>query len=45
MVLILKKEDVDEAKALLRDAGEEVFDLGSLISGNGEQVVMKSKLE
>lgn len=45
MVLIVKADKVDEAKTLLTDAGEtEVYDLGVLVSGEGEQVVMKAEL-
>ena len=47
MVLIVKKDAVDEAKALLRDAGESVvYDLGVLVSRQGEeeQVEMKAAL-
>mmetsp|Transcript_28829 Transcript_28829/g.33128 ORF Transcript_28829/g.33128 Transcript_28829/m.33128 type:complete len:1131 (+) Transcript_28829:152-3544(+) len=44
MVLIVKKDKVDETKKLLASAGEEIIDLGVLVSGEGEQVVMKSKL-
>ncbi|KAL9186637.1 hypothetical protein ACHAXT_005875 [Thalassiosira profunda] len=47
MVLIVKKDVVDEAKALLRDAGESVvYDLGVLVSRQGEeeQVEMKASL-
>ncbi len=45
MVLIVTKDNVEEAKMLLREAGEEAIDLGVLVDGKGEQVVMKSKLE
>jgi phosphoribosylaminoimidazole (AIR) synthetase len=47
MVLIVKKDCVDEVKALLREAGEVVtYDLGVLIErqGSEEQVEMKSNL-
>jgi phosphoribosylaminoimidazole synthetase len=44
MVLIVKKDKVDEAKKLLQEAGEDVCDLGVLVNGSGEQVIMKSKL-
>ena len=45
MVLIVKADKVDEAKSLLKEAGEdEVYDLGVLVSGEGEQVVMKAEL-
>ena len=47
MVLIVKKEHVDEAKALLREAGENViYDLGTLVTrqGDEEQVEMKCTL-
>lgn len=47
MVLIVKKDFVDEAKTLLRDAGEGVvYDLGALTDrkGDEEQVEMKSSL-
>lgn len=45
MVLIVKKECVDEAKKILQDAGEEIFELGQLVNGAGEQVVMKCELQ
>jgi phosphoribosylaminoimidazole (AIR) synthetase len=47
MVLIVKKDCVDEVKALLREAGEGVtYDLGVLTErqGSEEQVEMKSNL-
>lgn len=47
MVLIVKKGVVDEAKALLREAGEDViYDLGALTErlGDEDQVEMKSDL-
>ena len=47
MVLIVKKDFVDEAKTLLREAGEGVvYDLGALTErkGDEEQVEMKSSL-
>jgi phosphoribosylamine--glycine ligase/phosphoribosylglycinamide formyltransferase/phosphoribosylformylglycinamidine cyclo-ligase/phosphoribosylamine--glycine ligase/phosphoribosylformylglycinamidine cyclo-ligase len=47
MVLIVKKDDVDGAKALLREAGESIiYDLGVLVAreGDEEQVEMKSNL-
>lgn len=44
MVLIVKSDKVDEAKSLLSQAGEEVFDMGTLVAGDGEQVVMKASL-
>ena len=44
MVLIVKGDKVDEAKSLLEAAGETVCDLGVLVSGEGEQVVMRSSL-
>ena len=47
MVLIVKKGVVDEAKALLREAGEDViYDLGELTErlGDEDQVEMKSDL-
>lgn len=44
MVLILKKENVAEAKELLAQAGEDVCELGILVNGEGEQVVMKNAL-
>ncbi len=45
MVLIVRKNHTEEAKSLLRQAGESViYDLGVLISGEGEQVVMKQPL-
>lgn len=44
MVLIVNKEKVEEAKALLATAGETVFDLGVLTSGEESKVTMKSKL-
>jgi phosphoribosylamine--glycine ligase/phosphoribosylglycinamide formyltransferase/phosphoribosylformylglycinamidine cyclo-ligase/phosphoribosylamine--glycine ligase/phosphoribosylformylglycinamidine cyclo-ligase len=45
MVLIVKADKVAEAKELLQQAGETVYDLGVLVSGEGEQVVMKQSLE
>jgi len=45
MVLIVKADKVAEAKKLLKDAGEEPCDLGQLVAGEGEQVVMKSSLK
>jgi len=44
MVLIVKKEKIEEAKALLAAAGETVFDLGVLTSGKDSKVTMKSIL-
>lgn len=47
MVLIVKKEHVDEAKELLRGAGETViYDMGTLVARQGEeeQVEMKCTL-
>lgn len=44
MVLIVKSENVNETKSLLSEAKEEVFDLGVLVTGSGEQVVVKSIL-
>ena len=47
MVLIVKRGSVEEAKRLLREAGEEVvYDLGELVErqGNEEQVEMKADL-
>jgi phosphoribosylaminoimidazole (AIR) synthetase len=47
MVLIVKREQVDGAKDLLREAGELViYDLGSLVArqGDEEQVDMKCTL-
>lgn len=45
MVLIVKSDRVDEAKKLLESSGEEaVYDLGVLVEGEGEQVIMKSEL-
>jgi len=44
MVLIVKADKVDEAKSLLSQAGEVVYDLGKLVSGDGEQVLMKAPL-
>ena len=44
MVLIVKETNVSEVKKILQEAGEEVYDLGHLVTGSGEQVVMKSKL-
>jgi formyltetrahydrofolate-dependent phosphoribosylglycinamide formyltransferase len=45
MVLIVKSDHVDRVKTLLRDAGEQnVSDLGILVAGDGEQVVMKASL-
>mmetsp|Transcript_19441 Transcript_19441/g.28653 ORF Transcript_19441/g.28653 Transcript_19441/m.28653 type:complete len:1139 (-) Transcript_19441:492-3908(-) len=45
MVLIVKADKVDETKELLRKAGEIPCDLGRLVSGEGEQVVMKCSLQ
>jgi phosphoribosylaminoimidazole (AIR) synthetase len=45
MVLIVSKDHTEEAKSLLRQAGESViYDLGFLISGDGEQVIIKQPL-
>lgn len=44
MVLIVKKDHVAEAKDILMQGGEEVYDLGVLVSGEGEQVIMKNSL-
>jgi len=44
MVLIVKSDKVDEAKLSLSQAGEVFYDLGKLVSGDGEQVIMKSPL-
>lgn len=44
MVLIVKKDNVAEAKELLLQAGEDVCDLGVLVNGEGEQVIMKNPL-
>ena len=44
MVLIVKKENVAEAKEILSQGGEQVYDLGVLVSGEGEQVIMKNTL-
>jgi phosphoribosylamine--glycine ligase/phosphoribosylglycinamide formyltransferase/phosphoribosylformylglycinamidine cyclo-ligase/phosphoribosylamine--glycine ligase/phosphoribosylformylglycinamidine cyclo-ligase len=44
MVLIVKKDHVAEAKEILMQGGEEVYDLGVLVSGEGEQVIMKNSL-
>jgi len=44
MVLIVKSDKVAEAKEILKDAGEVVYDLGVLVEGEGEQVVMKQSL-
>ena len=44
MVLIVKKECALDAKAMLQQAGEAVFDLGVLVNGEGPQVVMKNSL-
>jgi len=44
MVLIVPKDKVDEAKSLLQNSDDVVYDLGVLVEGDGEQVVMKSKL-
>ena len=44
MVLIVKEANVSEVKKILHEAGEEVYDLGNLVTGSGEQVIMKSKL-
>ena len=45
MVLIVKADKVAETKELLQQAGEDVYDLGVLVSGEGEQVIMKQSLE
>jgi phosphoribosylaminoimidazole (AIR) synthetase len=45
MVLVVKADKVAEAKELLQQAGEVVYDLGVLVSGEGEQVVMKQELQ
>ena len=45
MVLVVKADKVAEAKELLKQAGEVVYDLGILVNGEGEQVVMKQELE
>jgi len=48
MVLIVKKDVVNEAKTLLHEAGEDIiYDLGELVhrQGNEEQVEMKCLLE
>ena len=45
MVLVVKSDKVDEAKSLLKEAGEVLHDLGKLVNGNGEQVVMKASLQ
>merc|ERR1711976_396344 len=45
MVLVVKADKVAEAKELLKQAGEVVYDLGVLVNGEGEQVVMKQALE
>lgn len=44
MVLIVKADKVTEAKDILKEAGEAVFDLGVLVEGDGEQVEMKHAL-
>ncbi len=44
MVLIVREDKVNEAKGLLQEAGEEIYDLGKLVNGSGDQVIMKSKL-
>merc|ERR1712232_546863 len=44
MVLIVKSENEILVKRLLNESGEEVFNLGVLVNGDGEQVVMKSPL-
>jgi len=44
MVLIVRKDKVDEAKALLQNSDDTVYELGVLVEGDGEQVVMKAKL-
>jgi len=44
MVLIVKSNKVDEAKLSLAQAGEVYYDLGKLVSGDGEQVIMKSPI-
>jgi phosphoribosylaminoimidazole (AIR) synthetase len=45
MVLVVKADKVAETKDLLKIAGEVVYDLGVLVSGEGEQVVMKQVLQ
>lgn len=44
MILIVPKDKVDEAKSLLSQNEEVVYDLGVLVKGDGEQVVMKCDL-
>ena len=45
MVLIVKADKVNEAKTLLAKEGEVALDLGKLVKGDGEQVVMKNPLK
>lgn len=46
MILIVKADRVDESRKLLEQAGETViYDLGVLISGGSQKVVMKSSLK
>ena len=45
MVLIVKHDKVEQAKSLLREAGEKhIYDLGILVNGDGHQIVMKASL-
>jgi len=44
MVLIVKNENEGTVKTVLSEFGEEVYNLGVLVNGNGEQVVIKSPL-
>jgi len=44
MVLIVKNENEGTVKAMLSEFGEEVYNLGVLVNGNGEQVIIKSPL-
>lgn len=45
MVLVVKSDKIDEAKELLRLAGEEVvYDLGVLVSGGSKRVIVKGDI-
>ena len=45
MVLIVPSDKVDEAKSLLKNSDDIVYDLGVLVEGDGDQVIMKSQLQ
>jgi phosphoribosylformylglycinamidine cyclo-ligase len=45
MVLIVKADKVIEAKKILEDEGEIVYDLGVLVEGEGELVIMRQALQ